>query len=150
MKYESKITWKEESNILCVNPSFHNKARYDYALLQIDAKQGTFIFAQLLHIFSITVNATTYYMALILPIDEPIPLSHINHSRDLKLKQRRLRARHRSKAAFINIELIVRGALLSPAFKEGEQYDEYLVIDVIDEDMWWRMKSVTLANKVKL
>lgn len=87
-------------------------------------------------------------MALILPLDATIPpIERGKADRDLHFT--RLRARHRSQAVFIGIESIVRGALLAKdhAVNAG---DEYLVIEPIDQDFWWRMKSLKLICRANL
>ena len=33
---------------------------------------------------------------------------------------------------------------------EAEHDDEYIVMDVIDADLWWRMKSVSIARHVRI
>jgi len=50
---------------------------------------------------------------------------------------------------FISVESIVQGALLVKDF--GAEYgDEYLVIDVVDSDMWLRLKTLALVQRVNL
>lgn len=140
--------------MLRVNPNFHGRPRYDYVLVQVDPHN--YIFAQLLYVFGITIKATpqhdetSLHMALILPMDETIPVVEGHRPTDKTLRLTRIRSRHRSDAVFINVESVVRGGLLAPVFEEGVQMDEYLIVDVIDEDMWWRMKSVKLIKKAKL
>uniref|UniRef100_A0A8H7Y2E1 Uncharacterized protein n=1 Tax=Psilocybe cubensis TaxID=181762 RepID=A0A8H7Y2E1_PSICU len=150
VNYESKITWKTERNILRINPSFHGRKRYDHALIQVDSEKNTYIFVQLLYVIGIKVEETLYHMALVLPLDEAIPALENHRISDKKLRFIRVRSRHRSKAAFINVESIVRGGLLAQAFRPPHQVDEYIIIDVIDEDMWWRLKSVKLVKHVVL
>jgi len=152
VNYKSSITWREETNFLRTNPSFNKQPRYDYVLIQVDNSQNgqTCICAQLLEVFGITIHGTVYHIALVLPLDEHIPMGEGHHAHDNALRFTRIWARHRSKAVFIMVESIICGALLAPASSEPEQMDEHLVIDVIDEDMWWRMKSVKLVYNVKL
>ena len=89
-----------------------------------------------------------HYMALILPLDEAIPRAEsVPSDRDLRFT--RVRSRRRSDAAFININSIIRGALLISS-NDGEASDEFIVFDTLDEDMWWRMKSIKLTSKVGL
>jgi len=89
-----------------------------------------------------------HYMALILPMDEAIPRAESVPS-DRAFRLTRVRSRRRSNAAFIDINSIIRGALLIGS-NDGEAGDEFFVFDLLDEDMWWRMKSIRLASKVQL
>lgn len=87
-------------------------------------------------------------MALILPMDESIPRAERVAS-DRVLRFARVRSRPKSKAAFIDIDSIVRGIVVVPS-NDNEVGDEYLIFDVLDEDIWWRMKSTRLATNVRL
>lgn len=90
-------------------------------------------------------------MALILPMDQHIPRSD-RVATDRHFRFTRVRSRPRLKSAFIDVESIIRGALLVPS-NDGETdviNDEYLVFDVVDQDMWWRMKKVELLTSVRL
>jgi len=83
-------------------------------------------------------------MALIIPMDERI-LQQEHVALDETFRFSRVRAWHVSASAFIDVESIVRGAVLVKA-NDMENHDEYISFDVIDEDMWWRMKSVKLVT----
>lgn len=135
-----------KTNLLCVNPNFHNRPCYDYVL--VDAGAGSHFLAQLLYSFSIFAANDNCYMAVILPFDERIPHADRVPS-DKILRFTRIRSRHRSHAAFIDINSIVRGVVLVPS-NDNDAGDEYLVFDILDEDIWWRMKSIRLATNVKL
>jgi hypothetical protein len=101
--------------------------------------------AQLLEVFGITFRAKEYYMALILPFDRPIPL--LNRRRDKDLRLTRVRSRKRLESAVVDTETIIRGALLT---QEYDHPDEYFVLDAVDDDFWWRMKSVSLAQNINM
>jgi len=47
----------------------------------------------------------------------------------------------------VDTETIIRGALLT---EEYDHPDEYFVLDAIDDDFWWRMKSVSLAQNINM
>ncbi|KAF8971925.1 hypothetical protein BDZ97DRAFT_1901552 [Flammula alnicola] len=143
--YESVIDWEIKTNILRINPNFHHNARYDYVLLQ--ARNDDYIFAQLLHVFGILYNDQTHYLALIMPMDVPVPRSDSNRGRDRDLRFTRVISRPRSAAVVVDIEAILRGALLVKDVG-AELPGEHIVLEVIDPDLWWRMKSIKLANKV--
>lgn len=122
-----------ERNLLRVNPNFHNKEHFDAALIQVDGKQA--IFVRLLFIFGIHYEGQLYHIALVLPMD--IPCMQTNRGRDRKLRIRRVCPRPRALSAFIDVESIIRGALLTK--NEGSNAGEYLVNHFIDQDMWLRM-----------
>jgi hypothetical protein len=103
------------------------------------------MFAQLLEVFGITFRAKEYYMALILPFDRPIPL--LNQQRDKDLHLTRVRSCKRLESAVVDTETIIRGALLT---REYDHPDEYFVLDAVDDDFWWRMKSVSLAQNINM
>ena len=152
VNYESCISWRQETNILRINPEFHRRPRYDYVLIEVDSKDNdpAYIFAQLLEVFGVTVDEETYHMALILPMDGKVTRDPSRKKIDNTLGFTRLQSRHPSHSAFINVESIVRGGLLANSYEENVQADEHIVVDVIDEDMWWRMKSLRLVQNVSL
>lgn len=139
------IDWKLTTDLLHANPDFHRRPRYNYVMIQ--ASNTEVMFAQILYIFGVTVNNTEMHVALVLPFDETPDRQH--HERDEALHFTRVQARHRSKATFIHVQSIVRGAILVKDF-EAEHGDEYIVMDVLDADLWWRMKSVSIAQHVKI
>ena len=59
----------------------------------------------------------------------------------------RVQSRKRSESAVVDIEAIIHGALLT---QEYDHPDEYFVLDAIDDDFWWRMKSVSLAQNINM
>jgi len=131
------------TDILRAHPQFHGRPRYDYVLIKVSDTQC--MLAQLLELFGIAFRGKQYYMALILPFDRPIPL--LNRRRDNDLRLTRVRSRKRSESAVVDTETIIRGALLT------EEYDhpgEHFVVDAIDDDFWWRMKSVKLAQNINM
>lgn len=129
--------------MLRANPDFFHQPRYDFVLIKV--YDDVYLFAQLQYIFGITIEEQTYYMALILPLDEPIP-RHERSSDDTDLRLIRLRARARKRAVFINVESIVRGALLTRDH-DSNYDDEFFLITAIDQDMWWRNKSLILPSR---
>lgn len=94
--------------------------------------------AKLLFVFTCEVDKTSYPIALIQPHDSP------TGDRTLKDKDfgfYRVRAQPRTRSEFVSVQSIVRGILLAqdPDFPE-----EFLVVDVVDTDMYLRMKSLQL------
>lgn len=139
------VDWRSARDILRVSPSFHNKPRYDCIIVKVD--EGRYIFARLLYIFGFTIDTKDYFTALILPMDLPPSPHYRTRNRDLRFTH--VRARQRAFSVFISVESIVRGALLVEDF--GAEYgDEYLVIDVVDSDMWLRLKMLGFVQRVNL
>ncbi|KIM45701.1 hypothetical protein M413DRAFT_430427 [Hebeloma cylindrosporum] len=131
------------TDILRVNPHFHGQTRYDYALIKVDKDRC--MFAQLVEVFGITFRGRNHYMALIIPFDRTVPL--LNRKQDKALRLTRVRSRRRSESVVVDTEAIIRGALL---IKDDDSVDESLVLEAIDDDFWWRMKSVKLAQNVNM
>lgn len=133
-----------DSNIIRANPNFHNKPRYDFALVKVHGNQC--IIVQVLYILRITFREVKHHMALVLPFDVPKLL--LNRRRDTDLRLTRLRPRPRASSLFIDTNSIIRGALLAedPASQAGE----YFVVDFIDQDMWARLKSIELITHAVL
>jgi len=131
------------TDILWVNPCFHGQARYDYVLIKVDSTHC--MFAQLLEVFGITFRGRKYYMALIIPFDHPVPL--LNRQRDKDLRLKHVQSHRRSESVVVDTETIIRGALL---MREDDSVDESLVLEAINDDFWWRMKSVKLAQNVNM
>lgn len=89
-------------------------------------------------------------MALVLLLDEMVPASENHHIPDKRLWLTCVQFCHCSDTVFINVETIVWRGLLAYSFRLGEQIDKHLVVDVIDDNMWWRMKLVNLVKRVAL
>ncbi|KAJ7939592.1 hypothetical protein B0H13DRAFT_1586832 [Mycena leptocephala] len=111
--FKSLDNWLDEADYLCCNPSFHNRERYDAAIVK--TTRGN-IFVRLDFVF-------TY------KIDE----------RDKALGLYRVRERQRKDCEFISVHSIIRGALLAPDFN---RQGDYLVVDIVDADMFFRLKSM--------
>ena len=67
--YASVIDWRWKPNIIRANPNFHNKPRYDYALVQVEGNEC--IFVQVLYIFQVQYLEKIYNLTLVLPFDAP-------------------------------------------------------------------------------
>lgn len=134
--YRSLVDLNVEKNILRTNPNFYHKERYDCALIQVQEKKA--IFVRLKFLFSIRVEQETYYMALVLPMDQ-IPTAS-NRSRDQKLRLTRVRSRPLGSSIFIHVDSIIRGALLTKDHSKNSADNEYFVNQFIDQDLWMRMQ----------
>lgn len=137
--YESKVDWKAKTDYLRCNPLFHGQPRYDY--IMVDTAQGE-IFAQLLYIFICKIDDTDYPLALIHPYDEPIE-EYPDKDEDLGLY--RIQAGSRKTSEFISVESIIRGALVVDDF---ETENQFLVVDVVDSDMFIRMQELLAEEQL--
>lgn len=148
MFYESTIDWELKFNILRINPNFHNNDRHDYVLIK--AGETDCFFAQLLYVFGIEYQGNTYQRALILPMDVPVPVQ--GRVRDRKLRFRRVIARPYSRSVLIDINTIIRGALLVKDYGAPLETSKsgHIVVESIDADIWWRMKTINLAHNVQI
>ena len=98
---------------------------------------GRDIFAQLLLVFTCFVNKTPYPLALIQPLDAPI---HVQRRKDKDLGFIRVRAKPQQSSEFISVRSIIRGALLVEEFDQKGS-GEFLVVDVVDGDMFLRLRE---------
>lgn len=77
-----------------------------------------------------------YPVALIQPMDEPIGR---RKTKDKELRLIRVRQKLRSQTEFIPARAIRRGAVL---VEEGDTYGEYYVMDILDGDMFLRVRHL--------
>lgn len=136
--YASVVDWRWNSNIIRANPDFHERPRYDFALVQIDGNECIFI--QILFLFSMAYNGTKHNLAVVLPMDAP--RMQENRARDDALRLTRVSPRRRMHSVVIDTSTIIRGALLTPDISSNA--GEFLVVNTVDEDMWRRLESVVL------
>ena len=130
ISYESKVTWKTATDYLRCSPKFYGQPRYDYVIIQTVEKP---IFGQLVFVFTITIGKYKYPLALVQPFDAPVDALE----KDVDLGFFRLKAQSRAKTEIFPVASIIRGALLVRDFDSDE--NEYLVLDVIDGDMFLRV-----------
>ncbi|KAJ7668084.1 hypothetical protein B0H17DRAFT_1142650 [Mycena rosella] len=126
--------WADEADYLRCNPNFHGRPRYDGALVKTPAGE---IFVKLIYMFKIELDdKNTYSLALVQPLDTP--RGRIS-AKDRALKLIRVREKPRRAAEFIFVQSIIRGAVLVSA---GDQEGDHLVMDVLDGDMYLRLKRL--------
>ena len=126
--------WKWTADYLRCNPKFHDHPRYDFVLVKTTDKP---VFAQLLYVFSCTVENKSHPFALVLPLDAPTGNAK---RKDKLLRFRRVRAQARKNSEFISLHSIIRGAVL---VSDSDKAGDFLVFDVLDGDTSLRLKSYT-------
>lgn len=132
--YGSEVNWRQQTDYLhCAELWQRKYPRYDCAI--IDTPNG-FIFARLIIVFTCQVGDTQDYpVALIQPMDELIGRQT---TKDKELRLIRVRQKLRSQPEFVPARSIRRGAVLV----EGDTYGEYYVMDILDGDMFLRVRHL--------
>ena len=120
------------------SPNFHHVERRDFVIVQTTS---SFIFAQLLFIFTCSFDGNCFPICLVQPLDGKI---HKPRSKDQELRLHRVRAR--SRTAFFFTRSIVRGA---PLIQDFDRVGDYFVMDVADHggDLFLRCNEI-LEGKV--
>lgn len=133
--YESQVNQRLQTDYLhCAELWQRQYPRFDFAI--VDTPNG-FIFARLVMVFTCKVgDIQDYPAALIQPMDEPIGRQK---TKDKDLRLIRVRQKLRSQTEFIPARAIRRGAVL---VEEGDTYGEYYVMDVLDGDMFLRVRHL--------
>lgn len=132
VNYESKVTWKEKTDILRCSPKFHNRPRYDSVIY--NTINGP-VFGRLICLTGFKVGIEEYHTALVLPCDAPIGR---RLRKDIDLGLTRVKAKSRVFPEIISVHSIVRGAVLVPDSRQNE----YLVMDILDADMFLRVMEI--------
>jgi hypothetical protein len=146
VNYVSKEDSTMATDFLRMNSKFHNNERYDSCILNVDDTHV--VFGQLIAVLGVMVGNKEHLLAIVLPYDEKlseqgnVTLQRERKRRDKDLRFHRLRACKMKKPTVVFATSILRGALLVPDHSCPHS-DEYLVFDVVDQDMWLRMKTMT-------
>lgn len=136
------VDWRQSTDYLRCSPSFHHEPRYDHIIFQ--TAEGL-IFARLIFLFTCVIDKATYPIALVQPSDAPIG-QRTRKDKDFGLY--RVRARPRASTEFISVQSIIRGALLTKdAAAASSEYNDSFVVDVIDADMFLRMKAMNKGEQ---
>lgn len=133
MFYESKATWDVCVDFLRCNPKFFGHPRYDCVLIRTVDK---FIFARLVLIFAIKIGGSYHPIALVRPFD-----AYLGPRRRKDKELGLYRVGMKTSSEFVPLRSIVRGALLVPDFDE-QCAGEFIVVDVIDSDMFLRVREM--------
>lgn len=133
MTYESLVDWTAKTDYLRCSPKFHGRSRYDFVFANL---QGGPAFAQLVFIFTCQVNEKNYQLALVQPLKKYLrPATKVQ---DKALSIHRWKAQSRDKCQVIPLDCVIRGAVL---VKDPAYAADYFVIDMLDGDMYLRVKS---------
>lgn len=154
IQYVSVVDWRCCSDIIRANPSFYGAPRFDHALIKVASNDARVqaeeidegIFCRLLGFFEFTYNDIIYKTALALPLDAAPAAGPTRRSRDRDLRLIRLQPRARSAAVLIDVNTIIRGGLLAEDYESNSE--ERIVVPFIDQDMWLRLKSLSLKRNV--
>lgn len=131
--YRSVANWKSTTDYLRCSPSFFHRPRRDFALCE---SSSGFYFAKLLFVFTLQLKQDIVLpLALILPYDRIITSAKQTRDRNLGL----YRVRHQSRPQIIHMDSIICGAVVFPSFEDDH---EGFVFDVLDTDMFWRVKDL--------
>ncbi|KAK7049204.1 hypothetical protein VNI00_005805 [Paramarasmius palmivorus] len=133
VNYESHEDWKVSTDYLRCNPKFHHRPWYDFVIFQ---SQDGPIFGQLKIMFICDVGDIQHPVAYIQSYKVVNAVRRSRSDKDLGI----LRL-EKDKIEFISIHSIVRGALVVPAAATDVLEEERLVVDVIDSDMFLRVKK---------
>ncbi|KAJ8688723.1 hypothetical protein PTI98_013482 [Pleurotus ostreatus] len=132
INYESIVDWRQDTDLLRCNPMFQGAPQYDHVVIKTGSPTtlGTDIIAQLLMMFTITVNDASYHIALVHPLNRALG----NQQRkDADLQLLRLKARPRKSTEFVFLPSIIQGALVVPDFS---QQGDFFLVDTVDGDMF--------------
>ncbi|KAF8207444.1 hypothetical protein K438DRAFT_1904651 [Mycena galopus ATCC 62051] len=131
--FNSLDNWLVDEDFLRCNPSFHNRPRYDAALVK--TTRGN-IFVRLVYVFACKIEEQVFPFALVQALDAK---TGQRSAKDKMLGLYRVREQDRKKSEFISVHSIIRGAMLAPDFgKKGD----YLVADIVDADMYFRLQAM--------
>lgn len=131
--FKSLDNWVDDADYLRCNPSFHNRERYDAALVKTTTG---IVFVRLVYVFTCKIEKQVHPFALVHALDVG---TGQRSGKDKALGLYRVRERQRKNSEFISVHSIIRGAFLVPDF--GVKGD-YLAVDVVDADMFFRLKAM--------
>ncbi len=146
--YASVADWTSKTDILRCTPDFYNHPRYDFVLL--DTNDGP-VFARLILVFECIVCGSKFPLLLVQPLDNKPGRVHYREDNDLGFY--RVREQKRSASRLYSIYSVIRGTLIvedfgfTPLSEDGELIQEYLVVDVVDSDMFLRMQTLSYQGK---
>jgi hypothetical protein len=128
--YESHVDWKAKTDYLRCSPNFYLQEQYDCVIIHNTERD---FFVQLAFIFTYSFDDVVLPIALVHPFSEVRTLQN----KDKALNLHRMRMRPRGDAMFISVRSICHGAFL---VSENSNNGDYLVVDVVDTDMFLRIR----------
>ncbi|PBK81617.1 hypothetical protein ARMGADRAFT_947935 [Armillaria gallica] len=137
--YTSLADWRPTTDILRCSPSFNHCPHYDFVLAQTEARP---LFAQLVMIFECNVHGKTFPLMLVWPFNQPAGGQSKQKDQDLELY--RVKTKPNGPPCLISIYSVLPGALL---IEDTAAPKEYLVVDMVDLDMFLRMQSLSYVGK---
>ncbi|KAK0481054.1 hypothetical protein EDD18DRAFT_1113170 [Armillaria luteobubalina] len=148
VNYSSVVDWSLTTDILRCLPSFNYHPHYDFVLLETN--QGP-MFAQLVLVFECVVHKKVYPLMLVQLFKEAIgPITKKDHD----LGFYRVRTRMKGNPLIVSIYSVIWGALLiedmamNRTINQGEHtMKDYLVVDMIDADMFLRMQNLSYVGR---
>ena len=140
MNYESRITWRLETDYLRCSPSFFGRPRYDGVFYLLDGTDGgpdaKYGFGILIFVFTLEIQGEGKVPFAM--IEDMLPPTQ-RRRMDEELGLCRVRSKGRTRTSIILAESIIRGALL---YRVPDRPSDYYVVDTVDADMFIRMKPV--------
>lgn len=134
------ITWRQETNHLCCNPSFHGRKRYDGVIIKTGEDEWQI--AQLIFMFCIRFGDQVYALGLMQPMKTPvrnIAAKRMQIDQELGL----CRVKVRNKPWFFPLHSIVRGILLSADSYPYKDAPEYLAVHTAGTgDLFLRLRKL--------
>ncbi|KAG2132824.1 uncharacterized protein EDB93DRAFT_1242892 [Suillus bovinus] len=135
VNYENSVDWKQSTDHLRSNPSFHGHPRFDCALIQLTAERAVFV--RLILMFKCELpDIGAFQFALVQPYTAGVVGGSRRIDRDLRLTC--VKAVPRADSIIIPLKSFIRGTLLFP---DPAHQGEFLVINHVDSDMFLCMKS---------
>lgn len=132
VNYESKVTWREESDLLRCSDLFHGKPRHDSIIVEYGSR---YIYCELIFTFTYEFGGATCALALVHPFDLSPQLSLAQRRIDRELGLCRVKERPRIDSIIVPLRSIKRGALL---VSDSSRKHERLVVDTLDGDSFLR------------
>lgn len=135
-QYESKVTWKTDTNFLRCSPKYYNHPQHDCVLLNTNNRP---IFAQLILIFTIKLDEKNYPIALVQAYEKPWSVPTTLHKKDKDLGFLCLQQHKENQMEFVWVQSIIQGAVIVPAYDDR---NHSIVFDILDADMVLRVMDI--------
>lgn len=135
-QYESKVTWKTDMDYLQCSPKYYNHLQYDCILLNTD--NGP-VFAQLVFVFTITLDRKSYPIALVQAYEQPRSVSATLYKKDKDLGFLCFQQCKENQMEFVWAQSIIWGAVIVPDF---DNKNHSIVFDILDADMAFHVMDI--------